>query len=169
MDKHEEKFSIIYDEYIEKIYRFVYLKINLQEVAEDISSKVFLNYWESYKKAPEKIYNERAFLYRIARNMVIDYYRDKDRTRVVSIDNLPQIVDENAGVHERAVLNSDMEAVKSAIQNLKKDYQDVLIWHYLEDMPITEISEILEKSPGTIRVMIHRGLNAVKNELNQAA
>ena len=66
MDKNKEKFGSIYDQYIEKIYRFVYLKVNSQEIAEDISSKVFLRGWESYQKNSE-IKNIGAFLYQIAR------------------------------------------------------------------------------------------------------
>jgi len=168
MDSLNEQFSHIYDQYIEKIYRFVYLKVNSQEIAEDITSKVFLNGWESYKNQKE-IENPGAFLYKIARNMVIDHYREKGRTKVISADNAPQMVDNKVNLYEKAILASDIEVIKSAINNLKKDYQDVIIWHYLEDMPIVEIAEILDKPVGTVRVMIHRGLNTLKDELKGEA
>lgn len=166
MDGAKEQFGNIYNQYIEKIYRFVYLKVNSQETAEDITSRVFLNGWESYQKKPEKIENPGAFLYQIARNMVIDHYREKGKARVVSADNLPQIADHRTNLHDKAVLSSDIEMVKSAIQNLKKDYQDVLIWHYLEDMSVPEIAQILGKPDGTIRVMLHRGLKDLRSELS---
>ena len=165
MNSHNEQFSIIYDQYIEKIYRFVYLKVNSQEIAEDITSKVFLNSWESYQKQPEKIKNTGAFLYKIARNMVTDHYREKGKTKIVSADYAPQIADNRTNLYEKALLNSDIEVVKSAIQNLKKDYQDVIIWHYLDDMPAEQIALILNKPAGTVRVMIHRGLKALKDRL----
>ena len=169
MNDIHEQFSLIYDQYIEKIYRFVYLKVNSQETAEDIASKVFLNCWESYQKQPEKIQNPRAFLYQIARNLVVDYYREKNKAKFASIDSLPLMVDERVNLHEKAVVNSEMEAVRLAMQNLKKDYQDVLIWHYLEDMSVEEICQILNKSNGAVRVMIHRSLNALKNQLGQVS
>jgi|SRR3989344_6520143 len=169
MDSNKEQFSLIYDQYIEKIYRFVYLKVSSQEIAEDITSKVFLNGWESYQRQPEKIQNTGAFLYQIARNMVVDHYRDKGRTKTVSVDRVSQITDTRTNLHEKAIVNSDIELVKSAIQNLKKDYQDVLIWHYLEDMPVEQISKIIDKPAGTIRVMLHRGLSALRNELREEA
>jgi RNA polymerase sigma-70 factor (ECF subfamily) len=68
-------------------------------------------------------------------------------------------------VHEFAVLNSDIEEIKIAINKLKKDYQDVIIWHYLDDLSAQEIAEILEKPAGTIRVMIHRGLQMLREIL----
>ncbi len=168
MDHGKEQFSKIYDQYIEKIYRFVYLKVNSQEVAEDITSNVFMKGWESYRNNQE-IKNFSAFLYQIARNNVVDHYREKGRTKLVSPDFMPQIVDNRTNLHEKAVLNADIELVKSAMQNIKKDYQDVIIWHYLEDMPIAQMSQILGKPDGTVRVMIHRGLKALQNVLREEA
>src|SRR3989344_5805565 len=164
MSNQREQFSQIYDQYIEKIYRFVYLKVNSQEVAEDITSHVFMKGWESYQNNQE-IKNFSAFLYQIARNNVIDHYRQKGRAKIVSPDFMPQIVDPRTNLHEKAILNADIELVKTALQNIKKDYQDVIIWHYLEDMPTVQISQILDKPEGTVRVMIHRGLEALRNEL----
>ena len=77
------------------------------------------------------------------------------------------MADPGTNLYEKAVIDADIEAVRSAIQNIKKDYQDVIIWHYLEDMPAEQIAEILHKPVGTIRVMIHRGLNSIKDELKE--
>ena len=164
----KEQFSLIYDQYIEKIYRFIYLKVDSQETAEDITSKVFLKGLEAYKKDQE-INNPGAFLYQIARNTIIDHYRENDRTKKISTEFTGEIVDPKTNLYEKAVLNESIETTKLAIQNLKKDYQDVIIWHYLEDMPIAEIAEILNKPVGTVRVMIHRGLKSLKDELIQQA
>mgnify|MGYP001573730737 CR=1 FL=1 len=164
MDSKKEQFSQIYDQYIEKIYRFVYLKVNSREIAEDITSHVFMRGWESYQNNQE-IKNFSAFLYQIARNNVVDHYREKGRTKTISPDFIPETADSRVNLHENAVLNADVELVKSALQNIKKDYQDVIIWHYLEDMPTVEISQILDKPEGTVRVMLHRGLKMLQNEL----
>ena len=169
MESSQEQFSKIYDQYIEKIYRFVYLKVSSQEVAEDITSKVFLKAWELYKDDQESIRNMGAFLYQISRNMVIDHYREKGRTKIVSADYNNKIVDHKTNLHEKAVLNADIDMMKLAIKNLKKDYQDVLIWHYLEDMPVLQIAEVLNKPVGTVRVIIHRGLVALKEQLIEKA
>lgn len=164
-----EQFGQIYDQYIEKIYRFVYLKVNSQEVAEDITSRVFLSGWEVYQKDQASIKNMNAFLYQIARNAVTDHYREKGKAKVVSQDAIPEVADSKAGLYEKAVLSSDIEALKVSIGGLKKEYQDVLIWHYLEDMHPEQIAEILDKPVGTIRVMIHRGLKALKDQvINEA-
>ncbi len=166
MDNKNEQFSLIYDQYIDKIYRFVYLKVNSQEIAEDITSKVFLKGWESYKNN-QNIKNIGAFLYQIARNNVVDHYREKGKTQIVSADFAHEIVDTKENIYEKAVLNADMEGIKLAIGKLKGDYQDILIWYYLEDMPTEKIAQLIDKPVGTVRVMIHRGLEMLRGELIQ--
>ncbi len=160
----KEQFSLIYEQYIEKIYRFVYIKVSSREIAEDLTSKVFLKGWKAYEKG-QKIKNEGAFLYHIARNIIIDHYRDRDRTKTVSMEHVAQMSDSSINLHEKAVLNADIELILSAIKNLKKEYQDVLIFYYLEDMPSEQIAQILDKPVGTVRVMIHRALESLRVEL----
>ena len=166
MDSNKEQFSLIYDQYIDKIYRFIYVKVNSQEAAQDLTSKVFLKGWESYRSGQE-VKSPSAFLYRVAQNMVVDYYRQKDKSKTVSMEAAPQVIDGAPNPHHKAVLSADVELVRMAISNLKQDYQDVIIWHYLEDMPTEQIALLVNKPVGTVRVMIHRGLKALKDELVQ--
>lgn len=167
MDNKKEQFSLIYDQYINKIYRFVYLKVSLQETAEDITSRVFTKAWETYQKDPQSIQNMNAFLYRVAGNMVIDHYRQKERRQTVSTDQVAPIIDDRTNIHEKAVFNADMDKIKATLANVKQEYQDVIIWHYLEDMPTEEIAVLTGKPAGTVRVMIHRGLEMLKDQLVQ--
>ena len=167
-DNLHEQFSSIYDQYIDKIYRFVYLKVNSQEIAEDITSKVFLKGWEAFQGPKERIKNPGAFLYQIARNAVVDHYREKGRTNIVSVDASPEIADTATSVQDKAILSADINIVKTAIQKLKKEHQDIIIWHYLEDMPIANIAKLLDKPAGTVRVALHRGLKDLKDIIQQS-
>ena len=167
MNDPKAQFSRIYDQYIDKIYRFIYLKVESSEVAEDISSKVFLKGWESYQKNPNLIKNVGAFLYQISRNMVIDHYRERGKATTVSEDYHLDTADHRVDIHQKAVLSADIEAMKLAIKNIDKDHQDVIILHYLEDMPFAQIAEVLNKSEGSVRVMAHRGLKSLRKELIQ--
>ena len=163
MDK-EEIFSQIYDQYIEKIYRFVFLKVNSQEIAEDITSETFLRGWKAFQNPRTKIENISAFLYQIARNLVNDFYRQKQKFKIVTIENVT-IPDLENNPTEKAHLATDIEFVRKALTNLKDDYQDVIIWHYLDELSIPEIAEILNKSENAVRTLLSRGLNSLKKEL----
>lgn len=167
MDSLNEQFSSIYDQYIDKIYRFVYLKVNSQEIAEDITSKVFLKGWETFQSPKEPIKNQGAFLYQIARNAIVDHYREKGKATTASVDASWDIADAGISAYDKAILNADVDFVKAGIQKLKKEHQDVIIWHYLDDMPINEIAELLGKPAGTIRVMLHRGLKDLRDKIQE--
>jgi len=167
MENQNEQFGQIYDQYIEKIYRFVYLKVNSEETAEDITSKVFLGAWKAYSAPDSKIDNIGSFLYKIAGNAVIDHYREKGRTKTVSSDILPEIADTESSQYNKAVLSADINVVKTAIQKLEKEHQDIIIWHYLEDMPIANIAKLTGRPAGTVRVMLHRGLKELKGIIQE--
>ena len=167
-DSLNEQFSSIYDQYIDKIYRFVYLKVGGQEIAQDITSKVFIRGWEAFKSPKKPIKNPGAFLYQIAGNAVIDYYREKGRSKLVSVDDSPELADPGTNAQDMAILSADISVVKKAIQKLKKEQQDVIIWHYLEDMPIGQIADLVSKPEGTVRVMLHRGLKDLKDIMQES-
>jgi len=158
-------FSEIYDKYIEKIYRFIFLKVNSQDIAEDLTSETFLRVFESFKT--NNIENPQAFLYRVARNLVTDHYREKGRTQVVSADYV-SVVDPEENLEKKAILNSDMEQVRFALSSLKEDYQNVIVWYYLDDLPIVEVARMLDRSEEATRVLLHRALKALKNEIKEA-
>lgn len=160
-----KQFSKIYDQYINKIYRFVYIKVNSQEAAEDITSKVFLNGWESFQQNPGRIENPSAFLYQIARNLVIDHYREKGRAQFVSTDSMAEVADTDINIEEKAIINADIATVKDALANLKDDYQNVVIWHYLDEMPICDVAKLLNRSEEATRVLLHRALSSLRQNL----
>ena len=157
-------FSQIYDKYIDKIYRFVFLKVNSEEIAQDLTSETFLRGWESFKNG-NKIENPQAFLYRIARNLVIDHYREKGRTQVVSAEFAP-IVDPREDLEEKAILTSDVDRIKQVLVNLKEDYQNVIIWHYLDDLPIQEVAKMLDRTEEATRVLLSRALKTLKQSID---
>ncbi|MDP2820989.1 MAG: RNA polymerase sigma factor [bacterium] len=160
----EKEFNRAYFQYIGPIYRFFYLKTDSQEIAEDLASETFLRLWKTLSSG-ENINNPRAFLYKIARNLLTDFYRKKAQKTEISLDSAPEIIDSD-NFQQRIINNSEIERIKKAMQGLKEEYQLVIIWHYLEDIPIKEIAEIMEKTEGNIRVLLHRALQALKNSIN---
>ena len=172
MENLQKLYSQIYDKYVDKIYRFIFLKVNSQEVAEDLSSETFLRGWQAFyerqgnnSKNHKKIENPPAFLYQIARNLVVDFYREKGKCQVVSVENNP-IADPGINLEEKSLIDSEFQEIKGALSNLKDDYQTVIIWYYLDDLPVPEIARALKKSEQATRVMLHRALKALKTTIN---
>jgi RNA polymerase sigma-70 factor (ECF subfamily) len=172
MDKQE--FSEFYNKNIDKVFRFVYLRVDTTETAQDLTSLAFLKLWKrmSLRGAPQErgdaaISNSTAFLYRIARNQIIDFYRAKSK-KPLSLDKVGEIADFQVAQPtfvQKIELTLEMERIKKAIQNIKPVYADVIIWHYVDDLSNKEIAHILEKREGNVRVIIHRALEALKEQL----
>jgi len=172
MDKKE--FSEFYNKNIDKVFRFIYLRVDTTETAQDLTSLAFLKLWKrtSLRGAPQErsdaaISNPTAFLYRIARNQIIDFYRAKSK-KPISLDNAGEIADFQVAqptFSEKIELTLEMERIKKAIRNIKPVYADVIIWHYVDEMPIKDIAQVLEKREGNVRVIIHRALQALKEQL----
>lgn len=163
MPNPKEKFSKIYDQHIDKIYRFIFLKVSSQEIAEDLTSETFLKGWRSFQN-PRDIENPSAFLYKIARNLVIDHYRQKAQKSTVRVEDF-NIIDAKSNLEENAILTSDLNVVMKAVGNLKDNYQTVIVWRYLDDLSISEMAEMLQKSEQATRVMIHRAMKNLRRQL----
>lgn len=162
-----KEFGKIYDQYVDKIYRFIFLKVNSQEIAEDLCSEVFTRGWQSFQDEKCDIKNATAFLYQIARNLIVDHYREKGQARLVSVDKVPRLADLEANLEEKAMLISDVNNIKAALANLKEDYREVIIWYYLDELKVSEIAQILGKSEEAVRVRIHRALKSLQGECNK--
>lgn len=161
-NKDAEAYGKLYDCYVDRIYRFVYFKVNVQEDAEDITSEVFLKAWEYINTTNKKIDNFNALIYRVARNSVIDYYRNrKINVSTDDEENLIQIQDK-VNVIENVEQVLDRSNIEKLLSKLKEAYRDVILLKYIEDYSISEIAEITGKSNANVRVLLHRGIQALK-------
>ena len=168
MNREQRKFSKIYDSYVNSIYRFIFIKVNSQEVAEDLTSEVFSKSWQIFQdKKKKEIKNPRAFLYTTARHIVIDFYRTNKQDRTLSIEDTKEIEDTRQQLEEREEVRADLALIQQGLNKLKEDYQDVIIWRYVDGLSIGEIARILGRKPGAVRVLLHRAMGQLKEQVQQ--
>jgi len=160
-------FAPIYDYYVERVYRFVYLKVPTAQDAEDITAEAFLKLWHAIREG-KPIESLQALLYQIARNGVVDFYR-KRGVATDSIDDTDLVIADRSDLtlEEKMTLKSDMVAVEGAIRQLKDAYREVVTLHFLNELSLREVAKIVEKKPGTVRVLLHRGLKILREILNK--
>jgi len=165
MSEAKELFTLLYDQHITKIYRFIYLKVDSQETAEDLCSEVFARVWKGFSRIEQKkVENPQAFIYQIARNVVADHYRVKSKIKIVAME---EIVEDTDSIEEQTMVNLEMDRIQKTLVKLKEDYQNYIIWRYLDELSILEISQIIGKSQDSVRVGVHRALQALKRELEE--
>ena len=165
----KEAFTQAYDAYLDSIYRFIYFKVGSQEVAEDISSQVFLKTWDYIQNNNLRDYKTlKALLYKVARNTVIDHYRKESRKAESSLNTAlgdikdVNIVDPGQDILSKISTKADYEIIVLRMRDLKDEYREAIVLRYINELNIKEIAEVLDKSRGNVRVLIYRALQALK-------
>lgn len=171
-----EVYGKLYDIYVDQIYRFVYFKVGRKEEAEDLTADVFLKTWQYINEmGSEVIENLRAFLYQAARNAVIDFYRSRDQKEFIALpqeereEEKPrvEIIDAKQDLVEKINMASDLEEVKKSLQKIRDEYREVIVLRFIEEMSVKETADILGKSEGAVRVLLHRAVAALKEKVAQ--
>lgn len=161
-----EAFGQLYDAYMERIYRFIYFRVEDQQTAEDITSKVFMRAWNNLDRFRLGRTPYLAWLYTIAHNAVIDHYRTRKVTTALEDVRLSQ--PDYAEVVENEIdIEVEMKSIKSAMQTLTGDQQQVLMLKFIEGMSNDEIARHLGKREGAVRALQMRGLRALAKQLEE--
>lgn len=156
-----DAFAFFYDKYVTRIYRFVMIKVSNKQIAEDLTQDIFLKTWQ-YIVDKRHIKSFQAFIFRIARNAVIDHYR-KNNLRQVALENVAEIEDSADHLDIKLDKDIDKDDLLRRLRQLKPEYQEVLLLRYLEDLSIDEIADVLQKDKNNVRVLLHRALHKLKD------
>lgn len=181
--KDREAFIKTYDENVVEINRFIYFKVGNQEEANDLTSSVFLKAWNHVQnKNLLEAKTLRALFYKIARNIVIDYYRERGSRRQLSFEeNLNQdgeligereaLIDDSSSqsiIEDKIDEAADLRLIESKLPLLKEEYRELIVMRFINDLSLTEIADISQKTKGNIRVLIHRALKALRELIEEA-
>lgn len=161
-----EAFGQLYDTYMPAIYRFVLVKTSNKAEAEDITHQVFLKAWRSMPNYKDQGHPFSSWLYRIAQNKVIDFYRTSRSHR--DIDKLPEdLLKSDTDLEDRTETLLQARFVRSVMEELDNVSRDVLLLRFVNDLSHKEIGATLGKSEGAIRVIQHRALKQVRTYLEK--
>ncbi|KKU73677.1 MAG: RNA polymerase, sigma-24 subunit, ECF subfamily [Parcubacteria group bacterium GW2011_GWA2_47_26] len=167
----QEAFVALHGQYFAKIREFLMFRVSQKEDAEDIANQVFLKAWEYLTNASAKrIRNFRAFLYRVARNEVADFYRAQGRTPViVALDDFEdgfEVADTREDALTQQLVVQDVDHLIACVQKLPEPYREVIALRFFEELEIREVAEIIGKTIGNTRVLIHRGVKTLQKMLH---
>lgn len=161
-DTLQKIFLAAYDAHSEAIYRHCFFRLSSHERAEEFVQEVFLKTWQ-YLSQGKRVENIRAFLYRVATNMIVDEYRRKKETSLEGILEKS----ENAGFTEPMDDSIEHQTlvheIKNALDKLSEDAREVIVMRYMDDLGPREIAEVLGITANAVSVRINRALKELKN------
>jgi RNA polymerase sigma-70 factor (ECF subfamily) len=164
----QHAFGDLYETHAPAIYRYLYAHLDNSMDAEDLTGEVFLKAWQSLPKYIERGVPFLAFLFRIARNALVDHYRQNNRLEHKTQDDMDGYKAE--GMTEPVdVVGSLLEhqQILRVLSKLKVDYQSVLTLRFISELSPEETAQVMKRSVGAIRVLQHRALTALREQMDQ--
>jgi len=154
-----EAFGELYSRHAGKIFRFLYAHVDDRLDAEDLTNEVFLKAWRSLPSYQRQGVPFSAFLFRVARNVLIDFYRRSTHLKnLVQVDTgsdkADQPVDPAGDISD---LIEHRELVR-LLNLLKEDYRIVLVLRFLTGLSPSETAQVMRRSHGAIRILQYRAL-----------
>ncbi|MFC2015132.1 ECF subfamily RNA polymerase sigma factor, BldN family [Chloroflexota bacterium] len=163
----QQAFTELYEAYFDKIYRYIVLKIGDKKEAEDITQQVFLKALQSISSFKWKGSPFSAWLYRIAHNQIVDYFRKKSKRPAMPLDDSLNISDtkKESNPYSMAEQSFDIEQVVSATQKLTEAQHEVISLRFTSELSTAEVANIMGKSQGAIKALQHSAIAALRRNL----
>ena len=155
-----QAFALIYDTFIKKIYDFVFYKTMHQQLAEDLTSQTFLKAWKNISQFKDG--NFSAWLYTIARNIIIDHYRSQKET--LAVEDFWDLKADSDVLGE-ADEHLKIEKLQQGLSRLKTSEREILMLRLWQDLPYKEIASLLNKNEGAAKMSFARAMESLKKEM----
>lgn len=167
IDRVADVFGEVYQKESDAIFRFCLLRTSDREVALDFTQDTFMRFWNSLLLEKD-IKNHRTFLFTIARNIIIDWYRKK---KSYSLETMMDNASEGRSsfsllAPDNVETNAEADFLMRKIAELPEPYGNAVYLRCVEELKPREISEILGESANVISVRISRGLEQLRSILH---
>jgi RNA polymerase sigma-70 factor (ECF subfamily) len=159
----QEAFAQLYEEYFDKIYRYVALKIGDRTEAEDMTQQVFVKALRSISSFRWKGRPFSAWLFRIAHNLIVDYLRKRSRRAAVPLaEPLPAGDGDPQQAAERRL---DIDRLALATRQLTEAQREVISLRFAGELPIAQVARVMGKNEGAVKALQHSAIAALRRAL----
>jgi RNA polymerase sigma-70 factor (ECF subfamily) len=156
---HHDDFLRAYDQYSDAIFRHCYFRVYDRERARELMQECFMKTWEYLAKGKD-VQNLRAFLYRVANNLIIDSSRKKKETSLDAM--MEEGYEPSEEANDKTVIAAEAGQMIELLDRLDEKYRDVVRMRYLDDLSPKEIAHALGESENVVSVRIHRGIKQLR-------
>lgn len=156
-------FGVLYERYLDRVYRYIAYRTTSTAVAEDLTSEVFLNAWKSIERYEDRGYSFSTWLLRLAHNEVTDHYRTHRSNVSLSENNSHRSSLPEPGFFVE--IQGERADLLRAVHQLPEEWRQIILLRFVEELPFEEIAVILGKSSGACRVIQHRALARLRELL----
>ena len=156
------QFGALYDRHFQQIYRFVYSRVREQTAAEDVTSEIFMKALKAMPRYQDTGRPFAAWLYQIAVNAIADRYRTLRPSQ--SLDDFHDLSIAGPALEDLAAHRDEIRRIWGLVEALPVQQKTALVLKFQEDMKIEDIAVAMGKSPGAVKLLIHRGVSRLRDE-----
>lgn len=160
-----DAFGRLYEQYVDRIFNYVYYRTGNTHDAEDLTARVFQRAMNHIKNYTDRGVPFSAWLYRIAHNLVANWHRDRSRRQEIPLDELPVLPTKGDHPERNLVRSQEQAALLRLIRRLPPERQTLLILKFVENMSNAEIGEVMGRSEGAVKSLYHRTLLSLRDQL----
>ena len=155
----------LYDRHRESVFRYLWLRLGDQQLAEDLSGDVFTRMLDALPRYQALGIPFRAWLYRIAHNLLIDHFRKTSQRASVPLDVLE---DRDDGNDPTLVVEGNLltEQLMRALSHLDHNQREVVTLRFLMGLSLQEVAQAMDKSEAAVKSLQHRGLTLLRRALH---
>ncbi len=157
----KEAFGQLYSLYYARIFRFIYYLVYDHELAKDLTQTCFLKTWKSLPGFSLKKGTLQAFIFAVARNLVVDYQRKKKELTLDVVADVPSRED----ILKAYSSKEQTQVLYTVLLRLKKFEKQLIVLRYFEELSFKEIAQVVNRDERVIRVRVHRILRKLKQQL----
>jgi RNA polymerase sigma-70 factor, ECF subfamily len=156
------QFGALYDRHFQQIYRFVYSRVREQTAAEDVTSEVFMKALKAIPRYQDTGRPFAAWLYQIAVNAIADRYRTLRPSQ--TLDDFHDLAVAGPALEDLAAHRDEVRRIWALVEGLPAQQRTALVLKFQEDMKIEDIAVAMGKTPGAVKLLIHRGVSRLRDE-----
>lgn len=157
----------LYDQHQTEIFRYLWARVGERSVAEDLTGEVFMRMLTGLPGYRPSAAPFRAWLYQIARNLLIDYYRKTSKRKMISLQQVETVGDGAPDMVTMLDQRLTMERVHRALTRLDDAQREVVTLRFLGGLSLQEVAQTLGKTENAVKALQHRGLATLRHVLNQ--
>jgi RNA polymerase sigma-70 factor (ECF subfamily) len=161
-----QAFAELYDRYADRVYAFLRRRTPNEQLAEDLTSETFLRAWDHLDSFRPGRAPFGAWLFRVARNLMIDHSRKRKAETSIEVVLLPD--DDSPSVEAAVAQRFEWDRLERAMENLTVLQREVLTLRFIEGLETAEVAQVLDRRPGAIRALQMRGLQTLADSLTGA-
>jgi len=161
-----EAFGKLYEDYVERIFNYVYYRTGNQHDAEDLTARVFFRAMRRIPQYQERGLPVSAWLYRIAHNLVANWHRDRGRRPEISLDDGFTAIPHSEHPEITLLQLEEQDHLLRIIRDLPPERQQLIILKFVEHMSNSEIGQIMGRTEGAVKSLYHRTLLSLRVEMD---